>query len=596
MSDIIQLLPDSIANQIAAGEVVQRPASVVKELLENAIDAGARHITVIVKDGGKALIQVVDDGCGMSETDARLSFERHATSKIRQAEDLFALRTMGFRGEALASIAAVAQVEMHTRLHDKEVGTFIRVEGSEVKRQEPVACAAGTAISVKNLFYNIPARRNFLKSTAVEMRHITDEFTRVALANPQVAFKLYQNDLETFNLPSGKLSQRIVGLFGKGYREQMVKCSEETDLISITGFAGRPDAAKKTRGEQFFFVNNRFIKSPYLHHAVLNAYEGLLAPDTHPFYVLFIEIDPARVDVNVHPTKTEVKFEDERAVYSVVRAAVRQALATHNIMPALDFELDVNFGSFKQAAAPATTEERAYTSFRESDKKRQSQNWETLFEGHEIRQSKINYDDGPAMPAGRQQRAITLPDSDQFFQVGGRYLAAPVMGGLLLIDQVRAHQRILYERFVAQLAHRQGNAQQCMFPVKVQLSPADHALVNDLREEIQALGFLFDDFGGHSLVITATPAGLPPCNEKELFEGLLEQFKHNKDELSLSEPDNLARAMAVRSAVRENQPLTSEEAHRLATDLFACEMPNYAPDGSKTFFILDLKQINHYFS
>jgi len=604
MPDKIQLLPDSIANQIAAGEVVQRPASVIKELVENAIDAGATEITVLVKEAGKALIQVIDNGYGMSETDARMSFERHATSKIRKTEDLFTILTMGFRGEALASIAAVAQVEMSSKQENTELGTNLKVEASEVKSQEPASCGKGTSVAVKNLFYNIPARRNFLKSNAVEMRHITDEFIRIALANSQVSFKLYQNDLETFNLPPGKLSQRIIGLFGSGYKEQMVKCEEETDHILVKGYLGKPEAAKKTRGEQFFFVNNRFIKSGYLHHAVLNAFEGLLAPDTHPFYVLFIEIDPKHVDVNVHPTKTEIKFDDERTVYGVIRATVRQALATHNVMPSIDFASDVNFGQFKTAEVPVTGTDTAYTQFRNIPKDRNLDNWETLY-GDQIRQSRLNYDvDGGASQESiiHKESAINTPQEEiagldeNTFQVQGKYIISPVKSGLLLVAQETAHERILYERFVGQLANRSGNAQQCMFPQNIELNPGDFSLVMELQDEISALGFIFEEFGGHGIVINAMPAGLTTSNEKELFEGLIEQFKRNKTELSVSVPDNLARAMAKRSALKEGQPLNKQECKSIIDSLFACENPNYAPDGSKTFFILDLKRIETLFS
>ena len=604
MPDNIQLLPDSIANQIAAGEVVQRPASAVKELVENAIDADASEITVIVKEAGKALIQVIDNGDGMSETDARMSFERHATSKIRKTEDLFTILTMGFRGEALASIAAVAQVEMSSRKETSELGTLIKIEASEVKVQEPASCAKGTSVSVKNLFYNIPARRNFLKSNAVEMRHITDEFTRIALANPKVSFKLYQNDLETFNLAEGKLSQRIIGLFGAGYKQQMVKCEEETNHILVNGYLGKPESAKKTRGEQFFFVNNRFIKSGYLHHAVLNAFEGLLAPDTHPFYVLYINIDPKHVDVNVHPTKTEIKFDDERTVYGVIRAAVRQALATHNVMPSIDFASDVNFGQFKTTDVPITGSDTAYTQFRNIPKDKNLDNWETLY-GDQIKQSKLNYDvdNEPAQESViHKESALNNPQEEiadldgNTFQVQGKYIISPIKSGLLLIDQEKAHERILYERFVGQLANRSGNAQQCMFPENIELNPGDFSLVMELQDEISALGFMFEEFGGHGIIINAMPVGSPASNEKELFEGLIEQFKRNKSELSISVPDNLARAMAKRSAINEGQQLDKQESKSIIDSLFACENPNYAPDGSKTFFILDLKRIENLFS
>jgi len=540
----------------------------------------------------------------MSETDARMSFERHATSKIRKTEDLFSIRTMGFRGEALASIAAVAQVEMGSKKEDVELGTLLKIEASEVKSQEPTSCARGTAVSVKNLFYNIPARRNFLKGNGVEMRHIADEFTRIALSNPQVAFKLFQNDLETYNLPKAKLSQRIVGLFGTAYKEQMVQCDEETPHIVVNGYIGKPESAKKTRGEQFFFVNNRYIKSGYLHHAVLNAFEGLLAPDTHPFYVLFISIDPKHVDVNVHPTKTEIKFDDERTVYGVIRAAVRQSLATHNVMPSIDFDQDINFGAFKTADAPLSNSDQAYTQFRNIPQDKKSDNWESLYTD-QIKQSKLNYqspDEASQESVIHKESLINNPQEtasptgESTFQVHGKYIISPIKSGMLLVDQVSAHERILYERFVGQLANRSGHAQQTLFPVNIELNPGDFSLVMEIQDEIKSLGFLFEEFGANSIIINAMPASLPSRNEKDLFEGLIEQFKKNKTELSISKQDNLARAMAKRSALRESQPLSSQECKAIIDGLFACENPNYAPDGRKTFFILDLKQIETFFS
>ena len=384
MSDIIRLLPDHLANQIAAGEVVQRPASVVKELLENSIDAGATEITLIIKESGKSLIQVVDNGKGMSITDARMCFERHATSKIQTTEDLFSIRTMGFRGEAMASIAAVAQVELKSRRAEDELGVLINIEGSEVKGQEPTSHPIGTCISVKNLFFNVPARRNFLKSNAVEMRHVVDEFHHVALAYPNVSMSLHQNDLEMYALLPSKLSKRIVNIFGRKYQDQMASCEEETDVIKVWGYVGKPESAKKTRGEQFFFTNHRYIKSSYLNHAVITAFEGLLQEGTFPFYTLFIEIDPKHIDINVHPTKTEIKFDDERTVYAIVKAAVKQALGTHNIAPAIDFSQDVNFASFRSEVNPSekpSQADRAYGQFKTLEKKQTSGSWEKLYEG-----------------------------------------------------------------------------------------------------------------------------------------------------------------------------------------------------------------------
>jgi DNA mismatch repair protein MutL len=450
MPDIIQLLPDSIANQIAAGEVVQRPASAVKELMENSIDAGAKNIRLIVKEAGKSLLQVIDDGRGMSETDARMSLERHATSKIRKAEDLFTLTTMGFRGEALASIAAVSQLEMKTRLNDDELGTLLSVESSEVKKQEPVACERGTSISVKNLFYNIPARRNFLKSNPVELKHIIDEFQRLALANADISFSLVQGDELVYDLPAGKLSQRIVNLFGKGYQEQLAPCQEETNLVKVMGYVGKPDFAKKTRGEQFLFVNKRFIRSNYLHHAVMSAFEGLLPENSFPFYVIFMEIDPKHIDVNVHPTKTEIKFDDERAVYAVVRSAVRQAIGSHNLTPGIDFNADVNIIT-KLSQASQSNEVYFEERFSSSLTRSNLQNWDKLFD-----------DENPGLPSSRQEKTPDvhtlrfesaanrseqedLSAEDKILaQLHLRYIIKQVRSGMMIVDQQLAHERILF--------------------------------------------------------------------------------------------------------------------------------------------------------
>ena len=611
MSDIIQLLPDAIANQIAAGEVVQRPASALKELLENAVDAGATSIQVVVKEAGKLLIQVIDNGKGMSATDARMSFERHATSKIRTSQDLFAIRTFGFRGEALASIAAVAQVELKTRQADSELGTLIQIEGSEVKKQEPVAVPVGTSVSMKNLFFNVPARRNFLKSNPVEMRHIVDEFQRVALSYPEVAFSLFQQDLEVFNLPAGKLSQRIVGLFGKNYQGQLVPCEEDTPHVNVKGYIGKPENAKKTRGEQFFFVNNRYIKSSYLHHAVSSAFEGLIQADQFPFYVLFLEIDPAHIDINVHPTKTEIKFDDERTVYAVIRSAVKQALGAHHVMPAIDFSVDVNFQE-NWTSNPDTKvqvdREYSYKTFNTPEFKKSSvSGWERLFEG--------NFNPVPAStsPSDEEQEILTFPsrasvDEPRFmiqpqeaeatgttFQVELSYIVAQMSTGLLIVDQQSAHERILYERYYRQLQSAQGASQQCLFPPTVQLSPSDFALVLDMLPELHSLGFVVEEFGKDTVLIQGVPADVQVKNEKELFEGLLEQFKNFRNELSLDKRENLARSISRRSSIKKGQKLNSQEMETLVGQLFACQNPNYSPGGNKTFVKLDLNSIHSFF-
>lgn len=649
MSDIIKLLPDAIANQIAAGEVVQRPASVVKELMENAVDAGSSRIQVIIKEAGKMLIQVIDNGQGMSATDARMCFERHATSKILKADDLFSIRSKGFRGEAMASIAAVAQVELKSRRPEDELGSGIWIEGSEVKKQEPVAHPEGTSVAVKNLFFNVPARRNFLKSNAVEMRHIMDDFQRVALAHPNISFSLFQNDLETFQLSPGKLSHRIVQLFNKTYKEQLASCREETPHVSVQGYIGKPEFAKKTRGEQFFFVNNRFIKNHYLHHAVMNAYRNLLPADTYPFYVLFLEIDPKDIDINVHPTKTEIKFADERTVYAIVQSSVRQAIGTHNLTPSIDFEQDVNFQVFNSSPPRAPSQHsgqgnpnRDWEQFRQPPgsggsspgqwpREQAHTNWESYFEAEKAgnpppEQSAMSFPAaGPVngestiqpsrgfvgqevtfesaanqLGSGNEKAAAgnqTLTDADgNAFQLHHRYIICQVKPGMMLIDQQAAHERILYEKYIQHLERKNGASQQFLFPQKVELSASDFALVSDLMEEIRDIGFDVAPFGQQCVVINGVPADLAGTDEKHLFEGLIEQFKHNKTVFTLDKRENMARSLACRSAIRKGQKLSGLEMRTLIDQLFACHNPNYAPDGRPTFTILELEKLANFFN
>ena len=620
MSDIINLLPDAIANQIAAGEVVQRPASVVKEMLENSVDAGAKNIQLIIQDAGKVLIQVIDDGIGMSETDARMCFERHATSKIQESDDLFKIKTLGFRGEALASIAAVARVELKTKTASAELGTFIHIEASDVKTQEPTSQNQGTSIAVKNLFYNVPARRNFLKSNPVEMRHIIDEFQRVSLANSNVSFALTQNDKEVYNLPAGKLSQRIVSLFGKNYKEQLVACSEETNWLKITGYIGKPENAKKTRGEQFFFVNNRFIKSSYLNHAVNGAYEGLLKEGQFPFYALFIEMDPIHTDINVHPTKTEVKFDDERSVYGIVKAAVKQALGTHNVTPSLDFGTDTNF---ENLAVPMhdfkttpTKSEKSYGGFKSIEDSGKSVRWDQLYENaftegslspEEIRKEEI----AGAPDAIKESESLTFEsdankissDKTGLFaeEIGGapsliheKYILKQVKSGLMVIDAHLAHERILFEKYYSE--NQASSSQQSLFPVTLDLNPADFSMVQELSSEIKALGFDFEEFGSNNIIIKGIPGDVHHVGEKELFEGLLDQFKMNQAQLSISAKENMARSMSKRVASRTKIVNDSIELSTLIDRLFACDQPNYTASGNPTFIILGLEKIEGFFN
>ena len=604
MPDVIRLLPENIANQIAAGEVVQRPASVVKELLENSIDAGADNIKLIIRESGKSLIQVVDNGMGMSNTDARMSFERHATSKIRKTEDITKIRTMGFRGEALASIAAVAQVELKSKTEDAELGTEIIIHGSAIKSQEPLATEKGTSICVKNLFYNIPARRSFLKSNPVEFKHINDEFFRVSLANAGTAFSFYQNDQEIFRLDPGKLSKRIVQLFGKNYQNQLIPCQEHTPDIQITGYVGKPEFAKKTRGEQYFFVNSRFIKNNYLSHAVSTAFQGLLPDDFHPFYVIFLEMDPERVDVNVHPTKTEVKFQDDRLLYGVIQSAVRQALSQFNVTPSLDFKADINFDfATKNVESGVSTEERDYFSFKSIDTaKRSNDNWRELYEVARREDEKELQKIELEQP---QQEVLTLKsdlesnlevDSDnKSLQLHGQYLVRQVKSGMVLIDQNAAHERILYEQYLDVLEQNTGTSQSCLFPQHLQLNASDFALLDELKVEIKKLGFDFEIFGKNTIVINGIPSDLAGSNEKEILEGLLEQFKTNKESLSLDHRQNLARSLASRTAVRKGKKLVSREIDELVDRLFACKQPNYTQDGNPTFVVLGMDRIASYF-
>jgi DNA mismatch repair protein MutL len=609
MSNLIRLLPDALANQIAAGEVVQRPASVVKELLENAIDAGSTNIKVIIKDAGKSLIQVIDNGIGMSEVDARMSFEKHATSKIRTVADLFNIRTMGFRGEALASIAAVAQLEMETCHEQKSLGTQIIIEGAQFKTQAPVSTPQGTKVSVKNLFFNVPARRNFLKSNPIETRHLIDEFQRAALVRHDITFSLYQNNLETYLLPSAKLSHRIVHLLGEASKKQLIPCQEETEVLKIQGYIGKPEYAKKTRGEQFFFVNRRFIKSPYLHHAVKTAFEGLMPPNAFPFYVLFIDIAPDRIDVNVHPTKTEIKFDDERMVYSILTAAIKKALAIHHMTPSIDFEQNSNFNPFATAfstttsAAEKITESR-YAQFKSSEMMPQqggTKDWEKNFQALEKHPTDTTIVLPIASTSGTLTAAETVsldPASEGIIkiQLHKRYILTQLKSGILLIDQHAAHERILYEQYLQPLLRNKSrNVQQLLFPVRVPLNPADLALVQAHTTDMHTLGFALDTFGKDSLIVTGCPVEAVDHDLKQLLEGLVEQFKWNQAQFSLSTQENLARSLAKRACIRPGKKLQQEEINALVDQLFACAHPNHTPAGYKTFVVMTLETINTIF-
>jgi DNA mismatch repair protein MutL len=622
MSDIIQLLPESVANQIAAGEVVQRPASAVKELMENAIDAGANKIQLILKDAGKALIQVIDNGCGMSVSDARKCFERHATSKVRKAEDLFAIRTMGFRGEAMASIAAIAQVEMKTRRCEDELGTLIEIEGATITKQEPVATPEGTSISIKNLFFNTPARRNFLKSNPAEMRHIVDEFQRISLANPAISFTLHHDGMEIFRLPSSALKQRIVHLFGNNYNERLIPVEEDTTIINLKGFIGKPQFAKKTRGEQFFFVNNRFIRDAYLNHALNKAYEDLLSDDNFPFYVLFIDIDPAKIDVNVHPTKTEIKYLDEKSIYAIIHSAVKRSLGRFNISPTIDFDQETAFSGmispksldeiippsisfnpdFNPFADEKTTDKgfsgfkSADTGFRNTESRRQQpvdKNWGSLYE---ISKEKPVEQVTMELP-GNGPDDKYAPIQKQLMQLHNKYIISQIKSGLMLIDQQAAHERILYERFSVNLEDRKGASQQSLFPQTVTLSPNDYELAKSLLDDIKSLGFEVREFGKNTLVIEGIPVdlGSNQINETQLFEHLIEGFKNSQQELKLDKRDALARSMAKNSAIKSGVVLGQQEMNMLIEQLFACKAPNFSISGRPVIQTMSLTEIDRKF-
>lgn len=598
MPDKIVLLPDNIANQIAAGEVIQRPASAVKELLENAVDAGATEIRLIVNDSGKSLLQVIDNGSGMSETDARMCFERHATSKIQTIDDLFHIRTMGFRGEALASIAAVAQVELRTRKDEEEMGVYLEIENSRVIRQEPVATVKGTSLAMKNLFFNVPARRNFLKSNAAEMRHIVDEFTRVALAFPGIFFSMSSNGQEIFHLEAGSLKQRILQLLGNSYNSKLVTVKEETDYMNIYGFVGKPDTAKKTRGDQFFFVNNRFIRSAYLNHAVMNAYQDLIPADAFPMYVLFIDLDPTQVDVNVHPTKQEIKFEDEKIVYAFVQAAVKHALAQFSVTPTLDFELDASIQQLSSIQQPFTDEKRSAAAsssiFQGFTQKHQAhfieksplKDWQEFYREEPIA--------SPTHELPKQMRFQADEDAE-VSQVLKSYILTPSENGFVLVHQQLAHERVLYEQMENAAQGKPIATQRTMFPVTFELSPSDASIMEEIAPELSQLGYIVEPFGKHAFVIQGTPADLDMGNEKQVIDSLLEQYKHFSSELKFSRREKLIRALARQQSIKAGVRLTEREMRRLLHDLAACQQPNHTPDGNPTYLEFRQEQLEKMF-
>ncbi|NND51184.1 MAG: DNA mismatch repair endonuclease MutL [Flavobacteriaceae bacterium] len=605
MADIIQLLPDHVANQIAAGEVVQRPASVVKELLENAIDANAATVKLIVKDAGKTLIQVIDDGIGMSTTDARLSFERHATSKIRSADDLFNIHTKGFRGEALASIAAISHVELKSKLDEDETGTHIKIEGSEIQSQEVVVTPTGTSVSVKNLFYNVPARRNFLKSNNVELRHIIDEFHRVALSHPDINFSMFHNGSELFGLPASNVRQRIVNIFGPKTNEKLVPVEEQTEVVKISGFVGKPEFAKKTRGEQFFFVNNRFIKSSYLNHAVNAAFEGLLRDGAHASYFLYLEVDAKSIDINIHPTKTEIKFEDEHTLYAILRAAVRHSLGQFSIAPVLDFDRDANLDTpytfkDKHAAAPNVEVDEMFNPFKEEQaslkrsmtfKKEQTAAWESLYVGLESKGNSQDQEFSQVQFESDDKLLSMFDEKDtksglQTFQIQNKYIVNAIKSGLLVIDQHRAHQRILYESFLQNITIEEAVSQQLLFPLSLQFSTIEVATLQGLQKQLEQTGFVFSKLDHDDIEITGIPVSVAEVNVSSVLEQLINDVDNQVPDSHFSQSDLIAKSLAKSLAIKSGQKLTSEEQAYLVNSLFACKEPSITPMNTPTFVTL----------
>jgi len=605
MADVIKLLPDSIANQIAAGEVVQRPSSIVKELVENSIDAGANSITIIANDGGKTLIQVIDDGCGMSPTDARLAFERHATSKISTVEDLFKIKTMGFRGEALASIAAVSQVTLRTRQREDEVGTEIIIEGSKLVNQTVVNCPVGSNFIVKNIFFNVPARRKFLKSHTTELKHIVDEFSRVAIPFSEIEFKLIHNEVLLFSLPPSNVKQRIVHIFGNQMNSNLLPVNCETNIIKIKGYIGKPENAKKSYGEQFFFVNKRFIKHNYLHKAILSAYENLLTADKIPSYFLFFEVDPGTIDVNIHPTKTEIKFEDEQSIFQILKAAIKETLGKTNIFPAIDFDIDrsieipyiidkkpeskTSADIFKKNTSNDILDNVNFDEINKNDiiiHKNDDENlkyWEKLFDGIE------------KIPFTQQEFSdITVPKFD-FLQIRNKYILTPIKSGLMIVNIKRAYERILYEKLLHSLAHNNIVIQQLTFPEVMDFNEREFLIFSEIYNDLIEIGFDITIIGKNSISINGYPADIDNMNIKEMISYLIDYYENTKEKISRNIKEKFLRAIAFKASLGYNKKLLNVEMQQIIDQLFACEEPNYTPNGKKIVSVISLEEIDKFF-
>jgi len=603
MPDIIQLLPDHVANQIAAGEVVQRPASVVKELLENAIDAEATSIQLIIKDAGKILIQVIDNGKGMSQTDARLSFERHATSKIKRAEDLFNLHTKGFRGEALASIAAIAHVDLRSKQENQEVGTCIKIEGSTVVSQENISTSKGTSVAVKNLFYNIPARRNFLKSNAIETRHIVNEFQRITLAHPNIAFSFYHNDNEVYHLSTGNLRQRIVAIFGKKTNEKLVPINEITDVLEITGFVAKPEFAKKKRGEQFFFVNDRFIKNAYLNHAVSSAFESLLSSGYFPTYFLYLKVPTKSIDINIHPTKTEIKFDDEKMLYAILRSTIKHSLGQYNVAPILDFQRDASMDTpyefkSKKSGAPIIAVNPDFNPFKNEEqqsakfqyKPEKTPKWESLYTGIDVHAIEVDAE------SVTSSLFLESTSNSKTYQIHKKYIVSSIKSGIVYINQHLAHQRILYEEFLESITVKEAMSQQLLFPLEISFNKNDIVLIKEIKEDLESVGFLFDKILDDTIVIKGIPITITESQITIIIEQLLEDIKNDIPNASFSQLDVMAKSLAKSLAIKTGTKLDLKEQEEIVNKLFICKQPDLSPFGKTTFITIDIDEIDKKFN
>ncbi|MDA3930278.1 MAG: DNA mismatch repair endonuclease MutL [Prolixibacteraceae bacterium] len=608
MSDIIHLLSDSVANQIAAGEVIQRPASVVKELVENAIDSGATKIQIQIKDAGRTLVQVSDNGKGMSPTDARMAFERHATSKIRNADDLFAINTMGFRGEALASIASVADVELRTKREDDEIGTSIHIAASEVKTQEVVAAQNGTTFMVKNLFFNVPVRRKFLKSNTTEVKHIITEIQRVALANPAIAFTMQHNGTPVYDLPVANFRKRIVNIFGNNMNQSLVPINNETSMAKITGFIGQPKFARRTFGEQFFFVNGRYMKHPFFHRGIMQAYDRILPKEMIPAYFISFEVDPAVIDINIHPTKTEIKFENERALWQLLHAAVREGLGKFNVMPSIDFDqsgsvdIPLSLKSSEGLSQPSIEIDPSFNPFEErkisvsspgfsSDRdKKQADNWEKLYGGSPTIEMQSSSEDDQTSFIDQAQQA-PVEQGRNFILFKNKYILTPVKSGLMVIDQRRAHQRILFEQFMITISNHESVSQQMLFPQTLEINTSDATLLLTMLDDLNSIGFDIREFGPNTFIINGVPGMLDNNNAAGIIEGLLEEFKNSASDMKERAKERLATSLAIASSIEYGQAISQEEAGGLIDSLFACQTPNYTPTGKLVLEIIQMDEI-----